>query len=228
MPQAFALVTAAQIATLTGIAAISFFRIPELAPPKLRVVPHYVHSIPLVAAVRTAPASPVSNHSPKALRQFYAPPRIPPHAANIAELLPSDIAAVPGISASGASGSSVPGAIDFTGNIPPPPVPAKQTANPKQQPLRVTSSVQQAKLIREVIPVYPKLAIETRQHGNVRLVATVGKDGRVKEVRVVSGPAFLAAAAVEAVKQWLYRPTLLNGNPVGVIAPIDVNFILSE
>jgi periplasmic protein TonB len=58
-------------------------------------------------------------------------------------------------------------------------------------------------------------------------VATVGRDGHVKRIEIVSGPAFLAAAATEAVKQWVYQPTLLNGKPVEVIAPIDVNFVLN-
>jgi periplasmic protein TonB len=59
-------------------------------------------------------------------------------------------------------------------------------------------------------------------------VATIGKDGRVKNIQVLSGPAFLAAAAVEAVKQWVYQPTPFKGRPVEVIAPIDINFILNQ
>jgi protein TonB len=107
---------------------------------------------------------------------------------------------------SGANGSGVSGAIDFIGKVPPPPAAAKQGASAAQRPIRVASSVQEAKLIHKVIPIYPKLALETRQQGKVRLAATVGKDGRVNEVRVLSGPSFLAAAAVEAVKQWCTGP----------------------
>jgi protein TonB len=92
----------------------------------------------------------------------------------------------------------------------------------------VSSSVQEAKLINKVIPVYPRLAIQTRQFGRVRLVATVGRDGRLKQIQVISGPAFPVPATVETVKQWLYKPTLLNGQPVGVIAPIDINFTLNQ
>ena len=79
-----------------------------------------------------------------------------------------------------------------------------------------------------MVPIYPRLAIQTRQFGKVRLVATIGKDGRVRQVQVIGGPAFLVPAAVEAVKQWVYRPTLLNGQPVEVIAPIEINFILNQ
>jgi protein TonB len=127
------------------------------------------------------------------------------------------------------SGGDVVGVLDFTGRVPTaPPVVKKQSQTTGQQPIHVTSKIQEAKLVRKVIPVYPRLAIQTRQFGTVRLIATVGKDGRVKDVQVLSGPAFLAAAAVAAVKQWVYQPTLLNGNPVEVIAPIDVNFVLSQ
>lgn len=95
-------------------------------------------------------------------------------------------------------------------------------------PLRVTSGVQAAKLINKVIPTYPTLARQTRQFGRVRLVATIGKDGRVRQIQVLSGPAFLVPTAVEAVKQWIYQPTLLNGKAVEVIAPIDINFTLNQ
>lgn len=103
----------------------------------------------------------------------------------------------------------------------------RQEAVPSN-PIHVTSSVQEAKLIRKVIPAYPRLAVETHQFGKVRLVATIGKDGRVRAIQVLSGPAFLMPAAVEAVKEWVYRPTLLNGRAVEVVAPIEINFILNQ
>ena len=91
----------------------------------------------------------------------------------------------------------------------------------------MSQGVQEAKLINKVVPVYPRLAVETRQFGKVHLIATIGKDGHVRQIQVIGGPSFLVAAAVEAVKQWVYRPTLLNGQPVEVIAPIEINFILN-
>jgi protein TonB len=136
----------------------------------------------------------------------------------------------PDLSLSQTSGapSGVPGVLQGTG-IPIPVPPPQTSAKPKQQsPVRVSEGVQEAKLINKVVPVYPRLAIQTRQFGKVHLVATIGKDGRVKQLQVIDGPVFLVPAAIEAVKQWIYRPTLLNGQPVEVIAPIEINFILTQ
>jgi len=88
--------------------------------------------------------------------------------------------------------------------------------------------VQQAKLIRQVKPVYPPLARQARIQGTVRLTAIIARDGTIQELQVVSGHPLLVPAALEAVKQWVYQPTLLNGEPVEVITQIDVNFTLSQ
>jgi protein TonB len=85
-----------------------------------------------------------------------------------------------------------------------------------------------AKLLRKVIPVYPALARAARISGIVRLIGTVGKDGTIRDLRVVSGHPILAQSALEAVEQWVYKPTLLNGNPVEVIAPIEVSFTFAR
>jgi len=115
----------------------------------------------------------------------------------------------------------------FSRVLPPPPPPqvAEVTVS---KPITVTSDVQAAKLLRKVIPVYPKLAIAAHISGTVRLMGVVAKDGTVQQIRVVSGPALLVEAALDAVRQWVYRPTMLNNKPVEVIAPIDVIFTLSR
>jgi periplasmic protein TonB len=115
----------------------------------------------------------------------------------------------------------------FSRVLPPPPPPqvAEVTVS---KPITVTSDVQAAKLLRKVIPVYPKLAIAAHISGTVRLMGVVAKDGTVQQIRVVSGPALLVEAALNAVRQWVYRPTMLNNKPVEVIAPIDVIFTLSR
>jgi protein TonB len=111
--------------------------------------------------------------------------------------------------------------------IPPPPPPHVIEVE-QSKPVTVTSDVQAAKLIRKVIPVYPRLAIAAHISGTVRLIGVVAKDGTVQQIRVVSGPALLVEAALDAVRQWVYRPTMLSGKPVEVIAPIDVIFTLSR
>ncbi len=107
----------------------------------------------------------------------------------------------------------------FSRVLPPPP---HVTEIEPSKPITVTSDVQAAKLIRKVIPVYPRLAIAAHISGTVRLTGVVAKDGTVQQIRVVSGPALLVEAALDAVRQWIYRPTMLNNKPVEVIAPIDV------
>jgi protein TonB len=96
------------------------------------------------------------------------------------------------------------------------------------QPIRVVSEVQAAMLLKKVIPVYPPLAKQARVSGTVQLVGVIAKDGTIQQLQVVSGHPLLVKAALDAVRQWIYRPTLLNGQAVEVIAPIDVIFSLSN
>jgi periplasmic protein TonB len=108
-----------------------------------------------------------------------------------------------------------------------PPHPPAVAAAPSE-PLRVGGDVQMAKLVKKVIPEYPPLAKTARVSGVVRLLGVIAKDGTIQNLQVISGHPLLARAALEAVKQWVYQPTLLNGQPVEVIAPIDVNFTLGQ
>ncbi len=106
---------------------------------------------------------------------------------------------------------------------PVPPVPHVSDA----APVRMGGDVVAAKLIKKVIPVYPALARQARVSGTVHLEGILAKDGTIRNLQVLNGHPLLVAAAVDAVRQWVYRPTLLNGLPVEVIAPIDVVFMLN-
>ena len=97
-----------------------------------------------------------------------------------------------------------------------------------QVPVVVTSEIQAAKIIKRVIPQYPPLAKQTRVQGTVRLTGIIAKDGTIQQLQLLSGHPLLAPVAMEAVRQWVYRPTILNGQPVEVIAPIDVTFTLQR
>jgi periplasmic protein TonB len=90
--------------------------------------------------------------------------------------------------------------------------------------IRVGGSVQEGKILRQVAPVYPALARMAHVSGRVRLEAIIAKNGKIENLQVISGPPMLVHAALEAVRQWVYRPTLLNGDPVEVVTLIDVNF----
>jgi protein TonB len=155
-------------------------------------------------------------------------PRAIPKEVNIIkeEEMPPDMGAVgvvggvpggvPGGQAGGVLGGIIGGSV---GSNPPPP---KET--PKR--IRVGGQVQQARLVNQPKPVYPALARQARIQGTVRLQAVIAKDGSVVELQVLSGHPLLVQSALDAVRQWKYQPTLLNGEPVEVVTTIDVNFVL--
>jgi len=131
---------------------------------------------------------------------------------------------VPGGVAGGSMGGVIGGVIGgVSSNIAPPPP-------PKVTPKRVTvgGNVQAARLVNKVQPLYPPLARQTRISGTVKLHAIIGKDGAVQQLQVVSGHPLLVQSALDAVRQWRYQPTLLNGDPVEVDTEIDVIFSLAQ
>ena len=94
--------------------------------------------------------------------------------------------------------------------------------------LRVGGNVQSKKLQVQPKPVYPPDAKQAHVQGVVKLSAIIGKDGTVQDLNVISGHPLLVPSALQAVKQWVYEPTLLNGEPVTVATEIDVNYTLSQ
>lgn len=109
-----------------------------------------------------------------------------------------------------------------------PTAPATSTATTKPASIRVPGEVQAENLIRQIKPTYPSLAKQARIQGTIRFNAVIATDGMVKELQIVSGHPMLVQSALEAVKQWEYRPTLSNGQPVEVLTTIDVNFTLDQ
>lgn len=159
--------------------------------------------------------------------KMMAPTVIPKKVAMIKEEeMPPDVGAVgvvggvPGGIAGGQAGGVLGGIIGGTGsNLPPPP-------KPTQQRIRVGGNVQSAKMIRQVQPVYPQIAKTAHVQGTILLHAIIAKDGSVQELTYVSGPPLLMKAAQDAVREWRYQPTLLNGEPVEVETTISVIFTL--
>ncbi len=105
---------------------------------------------------------------------------------------------------------------------------ATKVAAPKVTPgsVRVSQGVSQGLLMKKVSPAYPPMALQLRKQGAVDLLAAVNKDGTITGVKVLSGDSMLAKSAVEAVRQWKYRPYLLNGEPVEIETQITINFRL--
>lgn len=133
---------------------------------------------------------------------------------------------VPGGTAGGVIGGIIGSVPTAAPPPPPPPKEAPKPVTPKQ--IRVGGNVQAAKLVRQPKPVYPPLAKQARIQGTVRFNAVIGKDGAIANLTLVSGHPLLVPSATEAVRQWVYQPTLLNGEPVEVVTVIDVNFTLSQ
>jgi TonB family protein len=94
--------------------------------------------------------------------------------------------------------------------------------------IRVGGTVQSANLVYQPTPAYPPLAKAARITGTVRFTAIIGTDGKVANLELVSGHPLLVNGAMDAVRQWLYKPTMLNGEPVEVITQIDVHFNLTQ
>jgi len=114
---------------------------------------------------------------------------------------------------------------------PVPSPPSVQTVSATPVPpgtIRVGGEVQGSKIVNKATPVYPPLAKQARVQGTVQLSVQIGPDGTVQDVQLLSGHPLLVQAAIDAVKQWVYQPTLLNGNPVSVLTTVDVNFTLSQ
>jgi protein TonB len=107
----------------------------------------------------------------------------------------------------------------------PPPMPAPPAP---QKPFRPGSGIREPLKVKNVFPVYPQIAQAARVEGKVVIEATIGTDGTVQQARVVSGTPLLNDAALDAVRQWRYRPTLLNNQPVAVIMTVTVMFTLQH
>lgn len=137
------------------------------------------------------------------------------------------VGGVPGGVPGGDRGGIIGGIIGAAPVAPPPPPPPVKVEKPAApQRIRVGGNVQLARIVNQPRPVYPPLAKQARIQGTVRFTAIIGTDGRIQNLQLVSGHPLLVPSAQEAVKQWRYQPTLLNGEPVEVITQIDVNFTL--
>jgi protein TonB len=139
------------------------------------------------------------------------------------------VGGVPGGTPGGQLGGVIGGIVSSTPTNappPPPPPPPPKVETPKR--ITVGGSVQAAMAISRPSPVYPQLARQARIQGVVRLEAVIDETGKITDLKVVSGHPLLVQSALDAVRQWRYRPTILNNVPVQVATTIDVNFTLSQ
>lgn len=129
------------------------------------------------------------------------------------------VGGVPGGVPGGQMGGVIGGIISST------PVAVPKVATPQR--VRVSQGVTEGLILKKVQPTYPPLARSARIQGAVVLQAVIGKDGSIQNLRAISGHPMLTPAAIDAVKQWRYKPYFLNGEPVEVDTQITVNFTLA-
>lgn len=160
----------------------------------------------------------------------------PPKPESLAARLsaPPSISAPPTLQSTASLGSGVAIPTPITAAAPPPAAPAQAASQPARQntaagtqagaPPKIGGMVQDARLIKREMPVYPSLARNARVSGTVRVEAVIGPDGKVKSARALQGPPLLRQAAADAVKKWMYQPAMLNGQPTESTTQIDLLF----
>ena len=225
---------AASLTLQTGVVALAVI-LPMLNPEMLRPI---ALPMPIYLPMRTAPQPPKvaipvvrgTLAAPPMFKEnwFAAHRTIPPHASMIADEAPglAMASAFPG-----ASFASIPGLSEglppHAIAIPETPAPVVKSV-PPTGPVHVSLGVQSARLIFGPKPAYPPLAKTAHVQGTVRIAAVIAADGVIKNLQVMGGHPLLVRAALDAVQQWRYQPTLLSGKAVEVITEIDVNFTLSQ
>jgi len=168
------------------------------------------------------PAAPVKAvRAPKIvqLNKMVAPTVIPKNVAMIKDEAP--VIYTNGGGVDGGTGSGILNGIIGSGGSGPPPPPTKAPSR-----IRVGGNVQAASLVNKVTPQYPPIAKTAHVSGTVILHAIIAKDGSIQELQYMSGPPLLMKSAMDAVREWRYKPTMLNGDPVEVDTTISVVFSL--
>jgi protein TonB len=235
-PWSFAASITAQSVLVAAALTLPMLHVAQLETkmPVSLYLPRAIGSLEPVRQANARSGAPNANLLTQPLRTyktFVAPSRIPTRVSPGPDLPGTPIYGFEGGGGGGAGNN-----IDLSGLVTlpyqplavPPPTPPRPVAQaPAQQPpFRVGSGVQAAKLEFGPKPVYPPLAKQARISGTVMLAAHISTDGHIQNLRVISGHPMLVQAAIEAVRQWVYRPTLLNGQPVEVLTDIQVNFAL--
>jgi protein TonB len=204
------------------VAIAAFFIVPlladvELPPPNQRVATPYIQVMPIAPPVprleQVTRKTQVPNTNPN-IPPIVAPDVIPPEREMF-----STGESVPGVPV-GVFGGDVDVFPMESAPAAPPPSPAPLKTVP------VGGQIQPPRKIKNVAPIYPTIAQSSRVQGKVVLEALIGLDGRVDHVRVLQPVALLTEPAIAAVRQWVFTPTKLNGEPVQVIMTVTVDFRL--
>lgn len=209
----------AHVVAIAGFVIAPLFATVELPEPPRSTVFHAVTPVappPPPPPVPSRKSAPTANSNPSAA-PIDAPEKIFPeplvtHDAQHVGPADGEDYGVPG----GFPGGT---AIGPVAALPPPPV-------VPQGPVRPGGQIKPPRRLVNVAPAYPSIAQSARIEGEVQIEAVIGEDGRVRDARVLSGKPILTGAALDAVRQWVFTPTTLNGQPVAVIMTVTVVFTL--
>jgi protein TonB len=199
---------------------------PAEPPPRVRETPRNTGGSDRAAVV--VPEVRMPQQPTVEQPELVAPTEIPKDVARIMEVGPVGGAGVigglpggiPGGVPGGVSGGALGGVLGGVVNAPPPP--------PPREPVRVGGDVRQPRILKIVEPKYPPAAKSARVEGSVIIEATLTEAGTIERLKVISGPPLLIPAAVDAIQQWRYEPTYLNGQAVPVIITAKLNFSLAN
>jgi protein TonB len=211
---------ALQSAIVTAIILFPLFGKPERIALAMTPIPPYYHN-----SGPTRPPSPIREpvrHNFHIIPDiFFAPTRVPPHVVEGPVGEPQDPAEFPT-----GQGPTIPctACIPLDDNRRQPERPAD--VRPQAPHRLVMTHLEPAMLIHRVEPVYPPLAKQTHREGHVELRAIIATDGTIQSLQVVSGDALFLQSAIDAVRQWRYHPTVLNGQPVEIETYITVIYTL--
>jgi periplasmic protein TonB len=213
---------AAQSAILTAIILVPLFGKTERIALAMTPIPPYYHSSApeRPPTTTTAPIRPIRN-----LCATCYSPIVPDHPATTDNYPQQE--PVPGIATSdGREGPQAPSGIGIEDGRRQPERPVE--VRPQTPHRLVLTRLESAMLIHRVEPVYPPLAKQTRREGQVELRAIIATDGTIQSLQVVTGDQLFLRSAVEAVSQWRYRPTVLNGQAVEIETYITVIYTLQH
>jgi len=214
---------AVQSAILTAIVLVPLFGKPQRIAFAMTPIPPYYHSNAPERPDTASQQATQRRHNPFDPGALTQPPRIP---GKIDRRPYPPSPDPPGLPTGPGAGAPCVGCVPMIDDRPQPQRPAEPRA---QTPLRLhVTHLEQAMLIQRVEPVYPPLAIQIHREGRVELRALIATDGTIQSLQVVSGDALFLQSALDAVRQWRYHPTILNGQPVEIETYITVMYTLER
>jgi protein TonB len=208
--------------------ALAFFIIPLAAEEPPPAPAPMSSELNIIEAHPVPPPPPPRSTRPMAQKENpNAAPLVAPATIEVEKERPVE-PVDPGAAAPGGVVDGVPGGIDLGGPVPPPAAAPPSQLPPARQIFRPGGDIRVPKKIVNVPPIYPAIALNSGVQGVVILEATISETGTIENIRVLRSHPLLERAAVEAVKQWRYTPTRLNGQPVPIIMTVTVNFMIER